>query len=85
MNVETIWEAPPPKKTGRRLGGERARWLAVLKEHPGQWAKWPRPTANGATTWFRKHGCEVAMRMIAGSDPKRFDLYVRYVGQDGAT
>lgn len=79
MSVEIIWEAPPPKQTARRL------WLAALKEHPGQWAKWPRPTANGGTTWFKRHGCEVAMRMIAGSDPKRFDLYVRYVGQDGAT
>lgn len=81
MNVEPVWEAPQPKQRG---GGARVRWLAVLKAHPGQWAKWPRPTANGAT-WFKRHGCEVAMRMIAGSDPKRFDLYARYVGQDGAT
>lgn len=85
MNVEPIWEAPPPKQQTGRLGGERTRWLAVLKAHPGQWAKWPRPTAYGATTWFRKQGCEVTQRTITGSDPTRYDLYARYVGQDGAT
>lgn len=83
MNTpDIIWEAPPPKRT-RRRGAERTQWLAALKVYPGQWAKWPHPVTAGSTAWPRAHGCEVALRLIEGSDSKRYDLYARYVRQDG--
>lgn len=78
--TDLIFEEPPAK------GGSLGHWCNALREHPGQWAKYPEPTNSGNTSHIRKGKLrgiaagefEVRTVTIEGSTVW---LYARYIGE----
>lgn len=70
------WETPP-ERGGTAGRGKSQRFVAQLKERPGEWAIYPHPVAypTQAGAHLRKFGCETAVR--TGNDGV-VRLYVRW-------
>lgn len=88
MSADLIFEDPPVVKIGRTAGEtELGQWLAALRDHPGQWAKWPSPVVAATATFIRqgrRNGVapgdyETRTVVIQGEASKR-TMYARYVG-----
>jgi hypothetical protein len=89
--VELIFEEPPDDGRGHRPGKTPVgQWLASLREHPGQWAKFPKEQMSGSAAGVIRRGqgygvkkgeFEAASRSTTN---KRFWLYARYVGAPAA-
>lgn len=84
---ELIFEEPPPPKSGRPGSGIR-EWLDSLRQHPGQWAKFPTEVNGGIgghVTAGSAYGVtagefEVTMRRAPEAGKYRAWLYARYIG-----
>ncbi len=50
---ELIFEEPPPQ-TRRRGNSPVGLWLASLREHPGQWAKYPERVGTGTASNIKR-------------------------------
>lgn len=95
--TDLIFEEPPPKGRGPgRSAGDSpiGEWLASLREHPGEWSRFPDSVHPNAVTYItegRKYGVrfagefEATGRKVVGSVMKRVDLYARYIGEGGAS
>lgn len=84
---DLIFEEPPTFRMGRPLGGSPfGQWLAALRDHPGQWAKFPEPRAAAVSTHVRRgdaYGVEAGefeTRTMSAGTPGRVWIYARYVG-----
>lgn len=68
MTLPLVWENPPPAKTG--TGGYtswRLPWphiVAVLRDHPGRWARLTDDDMSVASGWqtAHRHGLEAVIR-----------------------
>lgn len=88
MNEEGIvWQSPPPRERKVRtdVSGARKRFVALLKQNPNQWAKYPRPLKRSAIhatiTNNRKTFANTEWQWAPNpDDPTKADLYGRYVG-----
>ena len=89
MSDDLIFEEPPPILRGAGNAGKSplGLWLAALRQHPGQWARWPEPVWPTTSTDIRKgrsravEAGEFETRtVVIASGEKRVTLYVRYVG-----
>lgn len=88
MSGGLIFEEPPVIRGGGYPAGSSplGQWLASLRDHPGQWAKWPEPrSATDATNIKRgiQYGVqagefEVRTTKIEGASKRT--LYARYIG-----
>ena len=58
---------------------------AALKARPGEWAIIHRAANTGYATNAAKmhHGFAFAMRSNPGDDGMKYDVYARFVGEDG--
>lgn len=84
-------EAPPAGSGGRSVPRSPiALWLADLREHPNVWARYPervgRTTPNGIITGGYSGIAAGEYEAVGRNlDPKKCDLYVRYIGADSAS
>jgi len=93
--VELVFEEPPPVTRGRYSRGASplGMWLAALRDHPGEWAKYPEPVSPATPCDIRggrNYGAvagefETRPVNITGSKPLRVTLYARYVGTPGVS
>lgn len=86
---DLIFEEPPSKTPG---GGPVAGsspfglWLAALRDHPGQWAKYPEARYAGDATAVRNGGRygvkagEFETRTVGTGAGRRVWIYARYIG-----
>ena len=88
MSTDLIFEEPPAtKRRGGRPVGQSpvGRWLSSLRDHPGQWVKYPEKVYAGTGTKIR---CGSHYGVSAGEfETRTVDacgqpgwLYARYVG-----
>lgn len=81
MTDDLEWKTPPESKTG--YTGKHDRAVAVLKRHPGEWARVQRDmSSTGAGMPWRKRGCEVTTRPAESAKPGKYDIYVRWPEPD---
>lgn len=84
LEVNIQWGAPPPKRgPGRRNGGRTFRFVQVLKQRPGQWAKYPwkvKGSGTGVLNAKRYAGTEWTTRSCGNGF---FELYGRWIGENG--
>ena len=85
--TDLIFEDPPATTRGRPAGeSPTGQWLASLREHPGQWAKFPTPILSNGVAQNIKKGKGYGAKpgefeaTVRSATNKRFDLYARYVG-----
>lgn len=82
MSDAIEWAEPPAVSRGRAVGhGYTQAFVAALKAHPGEWARYPRsvagPVASGQ--YAKQHpGTEWTGRK---REDGRRDLYARWVGE----
>lgn len=80
--TDIVWKDPPPAQNGGNQAGKWAAIRAQLMERPGVWALVASNASAGMAPWQpRRAGFEVTTRS-AGTNPPRFDVYMRYVGGD---
>lgn len=90
---DIVWEEPPADGRGPRQAGHLEPFAAALRDHPGQWARYPvalteKSTSNaavriktGSALSFGPAGAfEAVTRNVDGTRV----LYVRYVGEPAA-
>lgn len=85
--TDLIFEAPSAAATGPNAISPVRAWLDRLRDHPGEWAKYPErvaPTTSaniktGKYVGVKRGEFEAVVRNGSG-DPARFDLFARYVG-----
>lgn len=89
MSADLIFEEPPSKiPTGGPVAGSSpfGLWLAALRHHPGQWAKYPEARYAGDATVVRngdRYGVEAGeyeTRTVNAEIGRRVWIYARYVG-----
>ena len=88
MSADLIFEDPlPAARSGSRAGeSPLGLWLAALRDHPGQWAKYADAMSAATCTVIRqgkRHGVkpgEFEVRQVAVGDTRKVWLYARYVG-----
>lgn len=85
MSGELIFEEPPGARGGRAGSSAIGQWLTSLREHPGQWVKFPAPQKSSASSgnigrgrYGAAPGEFEASSRSAGDGT--FWLYARYVG-----
>ena len=90
--VELIFEDPPAPKSGRTLDNQRwdiPTWCALLRRHPGRWAR--HPNAASSVAAITNTATRIRKGQIPGTLPGEFEatvrvvdggvaLYARYVG-----
>lgn len=75
----------PPRPYGSK-NTDRVRFVEELKQNPGRWAIYqpdaPNGQGAGCAHEFKRAfpGVEATGRIIRGTKPKRFTIYVRWVG-----
>ena len=81
MSGDLIFEEPPGRTGGGVAGSSPfGQWLASLRSHPSEWAKWPEPKSWSAAG----SAASKASRGVAyGVKPGEFEVVSRTV--DGQT
>ncbi len=89
--TDLIFVDQPPTKAGRLADPNHPirLWLDALRQHPGQWAKYPDPqptrTACGTIKNGKAYGAQPgefeAKTSAAGATNGRVFIYARYVGE----
>ena len=82
--MEPIFTPLPPAQSGRpSVMTDEVK--AALRARPGEWAIVHRVAHTGwAASAARNHrGFAFAMRTSPGDDGKKYDVYARFVGEDG--
>lgn len=74
------WKEPPPAESNRGLHAETREIIDQLKANPGKWALVVESaTSSGATTRWKKRGCEATIRRAEKVNGKyRYDVYARW-------
>lgn len=89
MSDDLIFEEPPVLHGGGMVRGSSpmGQWLAALRQHPGQWAKFPEPKSATIATHIKRGTCygvqhgEFETRTVKiDGDSSRRTFYARYVG-----
>lgn len=85
MSAELIFEEPPVQKTGPGADRDFRAWLSALRQHPGQWVKYPEPvyTAKGTNIRRGLYGVkpgEYEVRTARANSGRKSWLYACYVG-----
>lgn len=82
---ELKWGPPPPSKGPRGSGN---LWIAeALKAHPREWARVQTNMSMASGTAMKASLArfggrfEVTTRRTPGSEPRRLDVYARYLGE----
>ena len=87
MSADLIFEDPPINGKGRNSQGQSAfgQWLNALRDHPGQWAKYPviRSSSDAAHIRMGRYGAkrgEFEARTVTANQAGRAWIYARYIG-----
>lgn len=83
MNIE--WETPPNNDRGGRYANKTQRFVAALKERPGEWAVYSRTYKAGTSQSLRKAcgpGVEFTVRRNPDyADTRLHTVYGRWIGE----
>lgn len=89
MSDDLIFEEPPTLHGGGMVRGSSpvGQWLNSLRDHPGQWAKFPEPKSATLASHIKRGSAygvlpgEFEARTVKiDGDTSRRTLYARYVG-----
>jgi hypothetical protein len=80
---DIIWADPPEVERKKpRADPVLGNFAAQLRENPGRWAIYPKPTqAPGTTAWHINHGRLKVFGQGFEATRRADTLYVRYVGE----
>jgi len=84
-NPDLIEWGELPDAKGGIAGTKRTRFIELLKDRPGEWARYRPGHKHGASVagQFKKiPGIEAASRSIGNG---KYDIWVRWVGEEGST
>lgn len=79
---EIEWEEPPPIKRDRRVPGKTQRFIAALRERPGEWAVYRRDHSTAPAGKYSKYPDVQWSVRKNDTDPPTWTLYARWVGKE---